>query len=165
MSENPYAPPKAELTDQRKPAMSPWKAVLLGLTIDIGGSLLIGVLVGAAYGVYLVRSGMNPAQIGAEMSNMSPTSWFAIFGMLAGAVLSFLGGVVCTRVARRDNYSLGLVLASISASIGLLSSFSQYSTTMNLLLTSLTFSTVMLGTKFGQVKNEVQPQRGSHQAP
>ena len=69
--------------------------------------------------------------------------------------MSFLGGMVCTRAARRSNYSLGRLLASLSASIGLLLSFSQHSAATNLLLTTLTFATVMLGTKFGQVKSEV----------
>ena len=102
----------------------------------------------------MASSGIDPAQMGAEMSNISPTSWVSIVGSLGGAALSFLGGMVCTRAARRSDYSLGLVLASLSASIGLLLSFSQHSVAMNLLLTTLTFTSVMLGTKSGQVKRE-----------
>ena len=156
MSVNPYAPPKTEVADRPKSALSPWKAVLVGLTIDVGGSLLLAVVLGAVYSGFRFSAGAGRVHVRAEMASMLPTSWLSILGSVAGAAaLSFLGGMVCTRLARRSDYSLGLVLASISASFGLLLSFNQYSVAMNLVMTSVTFAFVLLGTRYGQVRGRV----------
>jgi len=150
--DNPYSPPKADLADRPRPPGSPVKAVLLGLLVDLGGSLLVGALLGVALAISVAQPGMTPEELERALTDISPGSWVSIVGTLAGAACSVLGGLVCARVARRPDYRLGFVLGVLATGSGLLLSFTQYSLAMNALLATLTFSCVLLGTWYGRVK-------------
>jgi hypothetical protein len=149
MQSNPYTPPKAELRELARRPGSPLKAVLLGLTIDVGGSMILGVVLGIAYAASLASSGVGAPQINEALGDISPTSWVSIVGTALGGVLSVLAGFTCARVARREDYKLGFILGAISALSGLLLSGSTYSVPMNVLLCALTFGAVLLGTRLG----------------
>jgi len=149
MLTNPYTPPNSELADQARPPGSPLKAILLGLTIDLGGSLIVGIVLGIVYAISLARAGMDPSQIKEAVSHISSTSWVSIVGTVVGGALSILGGFTCARVSRRDDYKLGYILGAISAVSGLLLSYSSHSLLINVLLTVFTFGAVLLGTKLG----------------
>ena len=127
------------------------KAVLVGLAIDVGGSLLFGAVVGILYAASLASSGMNEQEIAKALANIQTGSWAYVVGTLAGAVLSFLGGFSCARIAQRADYRLGLVLAVLSAGSGLALSWEAYAPMQNVLLTLSTAACVLLGTKYGRV--------------
>jgi len=152
--QNPYTPPQSPLRDQPRPPASAVKAVLVGLAIDVGGSLLTGAILGMVYGVSLASQGMNEQEMAAALANIPSTSWVNIVGSLVGGVLSFLGGFACTRIARRPDYRLGLVLAAISAVSGLALSWQAHPPMQNALLTLSTAACVLLGTKFGRVASK-----------
>src|SRR5215510_11032931 len=99
MPENPYSPPKGEVEDYPKQPWSPIKAVLLGLAVDVGGSMLLGLLLGMGYAIVLAASGMQADEIALALADLSPWSWISIFGTLMGCGLSVLGGYVCARVS------------------------------------------------------------------
>ena len=153
MSENPYAPPKSPLNDLPPPAGSPVKAVLVGLAIDLGGSLLVGIVLGFFYAVSLASQGMRQEEVAQAMANIPPDSWLNVVNILVGSFLSFLGGFACARIARRPDYRLGFVLAAISSLSGLALSWEMHSATQNALFTLCTVACVLLGTKFGRVAN------------
>ena len=153
MQNNPYTPPKAPLKDQPRVAGSPVKAVLVGLAIDVGGSLLVGLVVGGLYAVSLASQGMSEAEIAEVLTNIPGDSWVSIVGMLAGAVLSFVGGFACARIAGRAEYRLGLILAFLTAAFGLFMSWEAYTPLQNVLLTLSTAACVLLGAKFGRAAN------------
>jgi len=153
MNANPYTPPKAKLADRPKPPGSPIKAVLLGLGVDIGGSLLIGTALGFFYAISLAMSGMNQAQIHEAVTNVSSGSWISVIGMAGGCISSVLGGCPCARVSRRDDYKLGFVLAAISSIVGLLYSYNSHSVPVLALSVSLTIDSVLIGTRIGRSKS------------
>jgi hypothetical protein len=152
MQANLYTPPKAELADQPLPPGSPIKAVLAGLAIDIGGSLLVSSALGIAYAVSLARTGLNQSEIQAAIQDIPLDSWVSLAGISVGTGLSVLGGYVCSRISRRSNYKLGFVLAGISASFGLLLSYSRYPLLAIVLLAALTLCSVLAGVKLGHSK-------------
>jgi len=150
MQTNPYSPPKAPLSDPPKPPGSPLKAVILGLAVDIGGSFLLSMALSIGYAMVLSNTGMSESEIMESMGNPPSDSLISILGMLGGGTLSVVGGFVCARVSRRSDYRLGFILGGLSAVFGLLLSYDSYSLPAHVLLTSLTFACVLLGTKLGR---------------
>jgi hypothetical protein len=146
--ENRYQPPTAEVHDQPATQGSAVKAVSLGLLVDIGGTLLLSVVVFSAYAVVQAGNGMSVEQIEAELGNLPPTSLFFIVMTLLGCGLSVLGGYVCARIARRRDYRLGVVLGALSTTLGLLLG-SDESAGMLAATALLSFAAIMLGTRLG----------------
>jgi hypothetical protein len=150
---NPYSPPQAPLTDPPRPPRSPIAAVLLGLAVDIGGSLLVGIVLTIAYGVSLASSGMSASEIDAAISDIPTDSWVSIVGNLVGAGFSILGGFVCARFSRRSDYKLGFIMGAISAVLGFVLAYKTQVPVINLMLACLTFASVVLGTHFGRLRH------------
>jgi hypothetical protein len=146
--ENRYQPPTAEVHDQPATQGSAVKAVSLGLLVDIGGTLLLSVVVFSAYAVVQTGNGMSVEQIEAELGNLPPTSLLFIVMTLLGCGLSVLGGYVCARIARRRDYRLGVVLGALSTTLGLLLG-SDESAGMLAATALLSFAAIMLGTRLG----------------
>lgn len=151
MSINPYAPPKSKEVATTRPT-GPILAVFIGLLIDVGGTFLLSILLGILYAVVQISSGKKLPEI---LAAMNQTSCLALVGVASGSILSVLGGLVCTRLARRTDYELGYVLAIISATSGLLLSFvtGHHALLRTVLLTLLTVACVLLGTRLGFVRS------------
>ncbi len=150
-SRDPYAPPGARLEDKPGPG-SMVKAVLVGLGVDICGSLVAGIVLGMVYAAILAASGASPEEIETAFANISPLSPMSILGSLTGCGLSVWGGYLCARIARRREYALGAVVAAISTAASLMMA-SHYPIGVNLALSIATFGSVMFGVRFGYAKN------------
>lgn len=148
MPNNPFKPPDADLRKKTPPG-SPVKAVLIGLAVDIGGSTLAGIVLSIVYAATLGNAGLA----GDEPSQIPSDSGFAIAGTLLGAACSVLGGFVCARIARRDEWRIGGVMAALSALIGLLLGPGDTPDDLTSLLTLSTLACVMLGVKYGRERN------------
>ncbi len=74
--------------------------------------------------------------------------------MSIGGAFSVLGGFACARVAQSTNYTLGGILAAITASFGLLASGGQLPLALQLALTIATIGSVLLGTRLGMSRVE-----------
>ncbi|MGZ5195723.1 MAG: hypothetical protein ACXWJM_13350 [Ramlibacter sp.] len=153
MQNNPYTPPTAPLKDQPRAPGSPVKAVLVGLAIDVGGSLVLGVTVTVVYAFALSSQGMSQKEVATALVHIPTDSWPFIVGTLGGAFLSFLGGYWCARIARRSEYRLASLLALVSAASGLALSWGAYGLLHNTLLTLSTAACVILGAKYGRAAN------------
>ena len=151
VSSNPYIAPSTTSTDSRAPS-GPIKALLVGLAIDLGGSFLIGLLLIAVHAYQLAASGMDEEQITQSLSAIPTASWVSVVGMGFGCLMSILGGYVCTRMACRRDYSLGLVMAVISSGLAFWISLGSYSLIQGLGLTALTFACILLGTRLAIAK-------------
>jgi hypothetical protein len=104
-SENPFAPSQSELPDvpDLTPG-SPIKAVLVGLTIALGGGFLSGVVLGAI----CMAIGMSPQEFVAAGSNT--TSSLSIIAETIGLIFSALSGFACARIAKRSEYRLAAIV-------------------------------------------------------
>ena len=153
MTDNPFKPPHADVRDQPPRPGSPLRAILTGLAVDIGGSLLTSVVLTVLYVASLAASGMSQDQVSEAMKHVPPTSAVAIAGTLIGACWSVLGGFVCARIVQRDEYRVGAVMAALSAFLGLLLGGTDEPADMLALLTLTTFACVLLGVKYGRAVN------------
>ena len=147
MSDNPFAPPASEVRDLSAHRGSPITGVILGLLVDIGGTVIASMLIGGLFAVFMAQSGMPAEEIFAALSDTRFASPLFVVSTIAGAALSVLGGYVCQRIARRSNYHLALVLAGLSTAIGLAMSWTTYSALGHVLLTLLNVASVLLGTR------------------
>jgi hypothetical protein len=153
MSDNPFKPPGTDL-DSRPPGPtrpgSPARAVAIGLAVDLGGSVLLNLLLTILYAASLQASGLSHEDIKDALSHIPPDSWIAVTGLLLGACLDVLSGFVCARIVQRDEYRVGAVLATISALCTLLlGGGSDTGDDLIVLLTLCTAACTMLGVKYG----------------
>ncbi len=61
---NPFAPPASRVKDFTTSRGSPFKAVIVGLVVDFGGTTIAGVLLTIDYGIVLGSSGASADQLG-----------------------------------------------------------------------------------------------------
>lgn len=144
---SPYQPPKASVADVEPAPGSPVKAVVYGVLVDVGGSVVMGIVLTVVYGVVLAASGLSPEEMERAMASPEPLSWISIIGNALGFLASFIGGYVCARVAGRDEYKWAGVVAVISGIAGFLFGMSSYPIEWNLLLVLLTASAVLAGAR------------------
>ena len=152
MPTNPFKPPETDSSRNPQPAGpgTPVKAVLFGLAVDIGGSMLVGFVTAVLYAVQLKAQGVADSDIREAMAHMPHDSALYMASMLFGIALSVLGGFVCARIAHRDEYRPGLILAVISLVFSLLvGSTDDESSRMAFLMLASSFACNLLGVKFG----------------
>lgn len=114
--EAPYASPKAELTEPRSPKSgSPIKAVLVGISVDVIGTLIATLVISALYGVIWTLRGLPPEEVGPAMMNSAQSSPYKLALTAAGIGFSVLSGYLCARIAKRFEYLLALITSLISA--------------------------------------------------
>jgi len=107
--QNPYTPPQAQLADSEPRPGSPVKAVVLGVVVDIGGTLVTSLMLGIAYGVSLAASGATQEEIAQIGANIPPDSWVVIVGTVLGCGFSVAGGYVCARIVKQAEYRYGAI--------------------------------------------------------
>ena len=146
---DPYQPPKAGIADPMRGPGSAFKAVTLGLLVDIGGTLLSGVLMSLLYSMYLASTGLPIDQLQEQLQSDFHQGWLFGIASAIGCSLSVLGGYACARIARRDDLTLPIVMAAISAGLGLLLGWSTYSAIEMLSLGALTVACIFFGYRLG----------------
>lgn len=123
MPDDPYQAPAVDLTappEPRQPGAT-WKAVLLGLLIDIGGSVAFSTLLALGFGIALSLGGLPPTQLEGEIQRLQqPFSGFWLTCIAVGLGFSLLGGYVCARIAHRPTLRPVCVLAACSFVFGAL---------------------------------------------
>jgi hypothetical protein len=157
MSEPPFEPPPSNVEDRpprRARGGSPLRAIAIGLVIDLGGSIVLYLLLTIVYAASLQHAGMSPEELKATMDHIPSDSWAAVLGLLLGAGLDVLSGFACARVAGRDEWRVGGTLAAISAACTLvLGDTGDSATDLTLLLTACTAACTLLGVKYGRAMN------------
>ena len=152
---NPYAPPEATLDDLPPKPGSWFKAIALGLAVDIGGSLVATIILAVIYGVALGAAGVKREEIAAAMQASSSDSWLFYVGTLLGLACSVLGGYVCARIVRRSEMKYGAILAALSAISGLALAADEQQLGTLLSMTLLGFGAVLFGANLGLRKNRL----------
>src|SRR3954466_11860392 len=132
---------------------SAFKAIWIGLVVDIGGSLIGTVLLALVYAAALGAAGVKHEDIAATLQASNGDSWFFYAEILVGLGFSVLGGYVCARIARRVELKLGAILAALSAISGLAIAGDEQQLGTLLSLTLLGIGAVLVGARLGLAKN------------
>jgi len=153
-SNDPFAPPKSDVSIKHDAIPgSPVKAVLLGFLADFGGSIVGGIPLGVIYGVLLAMSGVPQDKISGTLNSMPPDSLYSIIGFCIGFAFSILGGYVCARIAKQNEYFLAGAMATLSAICGSFITPEDYSVGTTASLTVLSYAFVFFGANLGRKKN------------
>lgn len=88
------------------------KAVVLGVLVDVGGSLISGVGLGIVLAILLLaRGGGDPA----ALERLESAWWMLATGFFMGIAFTILGGFVAGRVAGEREVLHGAVTGGVSA--------------------------------------------------
>jgi hypothetical protein len=151
---NPYAPPGADLGAPPPPEKgTAFKAVLFGFLVDVGLTLVLGLVFAVLYAVYQAATGKSMEEIGQLVGAPEPDSLLTIVLLGTGGACSTLGGFVCARVARHSEYRLGAVLAVISLVFGWVLSGDEQPATLGLISAVITILATMFGAWVGAWRN------------
>ena len=124
---------------------SPVKAIIIGLVVDISGSLVSAFILAIAYSVLLTSRGLSPEEIEYHLTNLDIYSTFSIITMIVGGIMTVLGGYVCARIVNYSEYKFTFIFGFISAAFGHIASESYYSTLDSMALGILTLGCALLG--------------------
>lgn len=150
---SPYAPPSAPVRDPAPQKGSAIKAVLLGVLVDLGGSIVAGSVMTILYGMTLIDGAENAAELESTLANTPMDSWFSIATIAVGCMFSVAGGYVCARIARHSEYRLGAIVAGCGVAVGLVLSSDYYSPLVDAALAIASVIAVMGGVWLGIRRN------------
>jgi len=151
---NPYGAPQAKLADPAPRPGSPYKAVLLGLLTDFGGTIALSVVLAFFQSVMLASSGMPVEEIQASLQTIDTGSWLFWVGGAGGCGFSALGGYVCARVAGQSEYTLGVILAALVVVLGeVLFGGGNLDLGLSIVLHAASVMAVLAGAHIGKTRN------------
>jgi len=130
------------------------RAVLTGITIDVCGSTLLNIVLTSLYVAQVGTPGMTAADIEDLVHDMPPQSPLSMLSILLGSLISVAAGYVCARIARRNEYRLGGLMAGCVALLGLvLTDVGRVPADFLLLLLASGIACNLLGVKYGVAQN------------
>jgi hypothetical protein len=113
MPHNPYEMPRSDVQQNEALPVRPVRGILIGLLIDLGGSILAVTAITFAYAIYIGTRGASASEIEGALTSTDPTSVLGAMHTLAGLGMSYLAGFYCLRISRGTNLRYPLVLAAI----------------------------------------------------
>lgn len=150
---SPYDPPQAPVASPADPGAAPWKGILLGLVVDMGGTILWSIVVVVTVSIWQRSTGADPGLPDAALDNPSPFSPLGLALEIPGLFLSWLGGYTCMRLVRRETIGCGIVLALLSAGLGgWIVSRDGASGSSELVVTLISFVATLVGAWHGRVR-------------
>jgi hypothetical protein len=96
MNEFTDRPPEPDVEKKNFKKGSPVKAITIGVVVDIGGSLVLGIILVMIYSVLLASEGLSPEEIEYQLINLDPHSTFSIISMIIGGLVSVFAGTRST---------------------------------------------------------------------
>ena len=130
------------------------RAILAGVSIDICGSVLLGFIIKTVYAVQVSTPEMTPSQIEDALRNIPNQSPLMVLGNLLGWLLSVGAGYVCARIARRDEFRTGALMAGCTTLITLIvADTSRDPISLTLLFILCDVACSMLGVMYGAQQN------------
>ncbi len=151
---NPFAPPGADVTPpESRPPGAPWKAVLVGFAVDVAFSIVFAFILSIAYGAYLAMTGRSAEEISSMIADSKLGDFYTGAILAIGGIGSMLGGYICARIARRNEYRVAGVLTAISVVLGWLLTAGREEGGQLFLSTNLTIVATMAGALLGARRN------------
>lgn len=88
--------------------------MLAGFFTDTVFTIVSALIWTAAYGGYAIASGQSPEEFQAVVDGPAFESFYSMVSLGLGTLGSVLGGYVCARIARRDDYRVVNILTGVS---------------------------------------------------
>jgi hypothetical protein len=121
--------------------------LILGLLIEIGGSLITAGAVSIAYMYVLARQGTRHRDLVAAFTNPGSESAFFVICMSVLACCCFFGGLVCQRLTRAPHFKHTAFMALVCVGAGLALTAPVYSWGLRLIMAAVMVSSLFIGAK------------------
>ena len=128
------------------------RAVLTGVAIDVCGSRVVEIVTVNCYASLVVPSGMGDAQAAELLQKLPPSFGLLLVLIGLGTLMSVAGGYACARIALRDEFRVGAILAAVAVVFGLLIDDAGVSD-LSLLFLLTDVAGLLLGVKYGAERN------------
>ena len=145
MDQNNYRPPRADVSSRNREPGSIPKAVVTGAVIDIGGTILGGIVIALLYSMLLGAQGQTSAQIEQALREYDRWSLYGLILTAMGMAMSVLGGYQCALVANRTTYLAPGILSLVSVTFGAVVSQGRVPLPELLLLSAVTVAAILGG--------------------
>lgn len=145
MSTNPYQPPNADVNRADAAPGSLPKAVLTGVGIDIGGTILMSFLATVVMVGLLASEGRSESEIQSSLGGLDVFSGFGLMLSIAGLAMSFIGGYWCAKIANRTTYLAPTLMAAVSLVYSLVFGSGQTSWPVTLALIAISIVAIYVG--------------------
>lgn len=145
MNQNRYEPPRAPLNPRAREPGSIAKAVVVGAVVDIGGTMLGGLVIGLCYSILMGLQGRSSEDIQRALTNFDLWSGLGILLTVMGTFMSGLGGYQCAVIAHRPGYLAPGILSIVSTSMGALMNDGQLKLPHLLLMSGITVAAILIG--------------------
>jgi putative Mn2+ efflux pump MntP len=144
---NPFQPPRSgfEKPPRDREPGSLLAAVLIGVAVDIGGTIMGGAVMGIVYGLMLAAQGFTEPQIQAIFEKPDPLSTFNILATAMGLSMSALGGFFCARTANVNSYTALGIMSAVSVTTGTFLGAGEYEWMTLLMLNLLGLVCIFVG--------------------
>ena len=149
-----YQSPHSVVGDQKRG--NKLVALIIGVTTDMGITLLAGSVFGGIVMFMLLKRGVHQDQLMQQYEKLSPQIMHSPMGYVLTAVgmfASFIGAYLCARYANHREYWLAAVLALVAILVYLLSPAETYSQATMLVLEIVNVGVIFLGT-YVHVRNK-----------
>lgn len=145
-----YKAPTAQVAVPHEIKPQPIRGVILGALADLFLSTVFFVGFALAMGVYMASKGASENQIAQFLVNIEQDNATLVASYLIGGASSAVGGFICARNARVNEYRYGCVLASL---LSVLSVAFESETMLVVTGISMTWIAVLTGSYWGRQRN------------
>lgn len=145
MEDDIYKAPNSNLTINDTYKGSPIKAILISVSVDIIGTLVLGMILGFVYAFILASNGMTIDEISNKFTNIDTYSTFSLIGIMLGSFITIYAGYLCAKIINFNEYKTVTILGIVSATFGILLTLTAYNIFEHISFLILTFSCVYFG--------------------
>jgi hypothetical protein len=125
--------------------VKPVMAVIVGVLVDLLGTVIIAVLIGFGLGFYMLSHGVAQDELEAVLTAKLMQFPWNITALALGAAISVLAGYVTAKIVKHGVYSYAGIVGCISGIFGYWTGLEHYSIPMNISLALLTIASTLLG--------------------
>ncbi len=125
--------------------MKPVMAVIVGVLIDLLGTVIIAVLMGSGLGFYMLSQGLAQDELEAVLTAKLMQFPWNILTLALGAAISVVAGYVTAKIAKHSVYSYAGIVGCISGIFGYWTGLEYYSIPVNISLALLTIASTLFG--------------------
>jgi len=119
MPHNPYDAPGTNVQQDEKLPVRPITGIVIGLLIDLGGTIVVVTLISFIYAIIIAAQGATAAEVESALTNPDPSALPGLINTIAGLGMSYLAGFYCLRISRGTNLRYPLFLSLIVLAVGL----------------------------------------------
>lgn len=145
MDNNIYGAPISNLSEKPEARGSLLQGLILGLLIDIVGTMIVGAIYGAGRAMYLMSTGMSADDVVAKLSKINLLTFEGAATTSIGLFMSFFAAYICAKRSGKSSKYAVITLGTASISFGIYYGLDKYSFAENFILSIITAAAIYLG--------------------